>query len=265
MSSSGTRDRILEAARRLFHEQGYSATGISTILREADVNPGSLYHFYPSKEALLAGVLEYYVELLEPRIMGPARATSRDPIERIFGLLRLYRDGLEASGCRMGCPIGNLALEVADSHPEVRPLIDRNFRNWIGQVESWLVEGSDRLPPGTDFRQVAELVLTVMEGGIMQARASGDLGAFDGAVAQLRIYLDLLQAARQTPNQARTRARANKSTRTSRGTRAERIAGTRTGAKNKNSDKEAGPTCPRRIAPVPPFPGPETPSSRWRS
>ena len=40
---------------RLFHEQGYSATGIATILREADVNSGSLYHLFPSKEALLVG------------------------------------------------------------------------------------------------------------------------------------------------------------------------------------------------------------------
>ena len=49
--SPSTRDRILETARRLFHEQGYHATGIATILREAGVNSGSLYHFFESKDA----------------------------------------------------------------------------------------------------------------------------------------------------------------------------------------------------------------------
>lgn len=187
-----TRTRILEAARRLFHEQGYAATGISTILREADVNSGSLYHFFASKEALLVGVLEYYVELLQPRIMGPAAATTDDPVERVFGLLRLYRTGLEESRCTMGCPLGNLALEVADSHPEVRRLIELNFANWIGVVEAWLVAAGDRLPRNLDRRQLAQLVLTVMEGGIMQSRAASDLAPFDGSVAQLRNYVDLL-------------------------------------------------------------------------
>jgi TetR/AcrR family transcriptional regulator, transcriptional repressor for nem operon len=191
--TKGTRTRILEAARTLFHEQGYAATGISTILREADVNSGSLYHFFKSKEDLLAGVLEYYTELLAPMVMTPAEQASPDPIERVFELLRLYRSGLEATGCRMGCPIGNLALEVADSHPEVRPAIDLNFRNWIRAVEGWLVAASDRLPREIDRAQLAQFVLTVMEGGIMQARAASSLAPFDASVEQLRAHFDLLQ------------------------------------------------------------------------
>ena len=60
-----TRERLLETAARLFHEQGYAATGVATILREADANSGSLYHFFPNKDALLAGVLEWYRDHLE--------------------------------------------------------------------------------------------------------------------------------------------------------------------------------------------------------
>ena len=188
----GTKRKILEAARRLFHEQGYAATGIATILRDADVNSGSLYYFFASKEALLVGVLEYYVELLRPMVMDPAEKTSGDPVERVFGLLGLYRMGLQSTGCTMGCPIGNLALEVADSHPEVRRLIDLNFNNWVNVVESWLVAAGDRLPPGLDRRQLAQLVLTIMEGGIMQSRAAGTLTPYDAAVAQLRVHMNLL-------------------------------------------------------------------------
>jgi TetR/AcrR family transcriptional regulator, transcriptional repressor for nem operon len=190
---SDTRTKILEAARRLFHEQGYAATGISTILREAGVNSGSLYHFFPSKEALLAGVLEYYVTLLAPMVMDPAEKRAEDPISRVFALLDLYRSGLEVSGCTMGCPIGNLALEVADSHPEVRRLIELNFANWIRAVESWLIGAGDRLPADLDRHQLARFILTVMEGGVMQARASSSLDAYDASVLQLKEYFRLLQ------------------------------------------------------------------------
>lgn len=189
-----TRLRILEAARRLFHEQGYHATAIATILREADVNSGSLYHFFPSKEALLTGVLEHYVTLLRPMVMGPAEAAAADPIERVFALLRFYREGLERAGCRVGCPIGNLALEVADDLPEARKLIDLNFGNWAKAVRRWLDDAGDRLPADVDRERLARFVLTVMEGAIMQSRASGSLEPFDASVAELRAYFDRLVA-----------------------------------------------------------------------
>jgi TetR/AcrR family transcriptional repressor of nem operon len=188
-----TKARILEAARRLFHAQGFEASGVAAILREAGVNAGSLYHYFPSKEALLAGVLEYYVGLLRPVVMDPVEEVEADPIGRVFELLAQYREGMEHARCTMGCPIGNLALEVADRHPEARGLIDLNFRNWAAAVEAWLVDAGDRLPRDCDRRGLARLVLAVMEGGIVQARAASSLEPFDACVAQLRAYFDMLQ------------------------------------------------------------------------
>jgi AcrR family transcriptional regulator len=194
MSPTDTRERILDAAARLFHEQGYNATGIATILREAKVNSGSLYHFFPSKEALLVGVLERYVEMLRPCVTDHAEAATDDPVGRVFALLAFYRQGLEMTGCAMGCPIGNLALELADDHAEIRGLIDQNFRNWIAVVKGWLDAAGDRLPPSVDRAGLAQFVLTVMEGGIMQARAAQTVEPFDASVAQLRAYFDALLA-----------------------------------------------------------------------
>ena len=192
-----TRDRILETARRLFHEQGYHATGISTILREAGVNSGSLYHFFDSKDALLVGVLEYYTHLLHPVVMGPVEQAAGDGIERIFVLLKNYRDGLASLDFRMGCPIGNLALEVADDNAAARALIVSNFEGWAANVRAWLESARDRLPRGTDFTALSRFVLTVMEGGMMQARAARDIAPMDQSIDNLRAYFALLQAKAQ--------------------------------------------------------------------
>lgn len=195
--STPTRTRILETARRLFHEQGFHATGISTILREAGVNSGSLYHHFASKDALLLGVLGHYLELLRPAVMNPAEQAAADPIERVFALLALYRQGIISTDFRMGCPIGNLALEVADDHPEARSLIDQNFRNWMAVVKGWLDAGADRLPDSVDRAELATLILTVMEGGLMQARAARSIEPYDASVAQMQSYLELLMKIRR--------------------------------------------------------------------
>lgn len=198
-----TRDRLLEAARRLFHEQGYHATGISTILREAGVNSGSLYHFFESKDDLLLGVLDYYVRLLHPVIIGPVEAAAGDGIERVFLLLKNYRDGLASLDFRMGCPIGNLALEVADDHSAARALITLNFENWAASVRRWLESARDRLPTGTDLDALSRFVLTVMEGGMMQARAARNIAPMDQSILHLRAYFTLLLAAAESETEHR--------------------------------------------------------------
>jgi len=125
-------------------------------------------------------------------VLRPVEDAEPDPVERIFRLLDWYRDGMTQSGCRLGCPIGNLALEVSDTHPEVRPLLDENFRGWAAGIRRWLEDAGSRLPPDADRDALSRFVLTVMEGGLMQARASDDLAPFDASVGVLRNHLDAL-------------------------------------------------------------------------
>ena len=193
-----TRAKLLETAARLFHEQGYEATGIATILRESGVNAGSLYHYFENKEDLLRGTLEWRLEQLRPDVTDPVEAAESDPIARVFALMGQYRGMLDGTGCTMGCPIGNLALELSDSHPQIRALIQANFENWLDVVAGWLVAAGARLPADLDRRELARFVLTTMEGGIMQARSAGSLAPFDQSVAHLRRYFDLL-ASRAPP------------------------------------------------------------------
>lgn len=194
--SHETRERLQQTAARLFHEQGYSATGVATILREAGAHSGSLYHFFPNKEALLRGVLRWYRDHLQEIVLGPVEQAEADPVERIFRLLDWYRKGIEHSDCRRGCPIGNLALEVSDTHPELRAAIHENFEAWAAGIERWLEQAGDRLPADCDRRALSQFVLTVMEGGLMQVRAADSLEPFDNSVRVLRAHIDQLLAGR---------------------------------------------------------------------
>jgi TetR/AcrR family transcriptional regulator, transcriptional repressor for nem operon len=187
-----TRDRLVEAARLLFWKHGYAATGIAQILKEADAGSGSLYYFFPTKEDLLVAVLEWYRENLWPAVVQPVFERVTDPIERIFGILDGYRHGLLATNYQHGCPIGNLALELADSHPAARQLIAVNFTGWRTTIQQCLVEAADRLPDSADQNQLALFVLTTMEGAVMLARAYQNIDPYDAAVTQLRDYFDRL-------------------------------------------------------------------------
>ena len=191
-SPTSTRDRLIETARELFHAQGFASTGMAQLLRQAGVGSGSLYHFFRTKEDLLLAVLERYEEMLWPVLLQPVADRFPDPIERIFGLLDRYRDLLVESEFRYGCPIGNLALELDEFHPEAVEKVEANFAGWRDAVADWLTEAAPTLPEGTEPADLATFVLTVMEGGVMQSRTRKEIEPFDRSVSLLRDYLERL-------------------------------------------------------------------------
>jgi AcrR family transcriptional regulator len=60
--SRQTVERILDAAAHIFHEQGYAATTTNDIADEADVSIGSLYQYFPNKDALLVALTRRHIE-----------------------------------------------------------------------------------------------------------------------------------------------------------------------------------------------------------
>ena len=193
MEQAGTRERLIAAAMQLFWRKGYAATSVAEILEQANVKSGSLYHFFPGKQDLLLAVLERYREGLRPMLLEPAWARVSDPIARVFALLARYRASIVQTDCTYGCPIGALALELHEPDPPVREALAVNFHGWTSAVEECLAQAGARLPAGVDRRELAQLVLTVMEGGVMQARTHRDVAYFDGSVRQLAVYFDALE------------------------------------------------------------------------
>jgi AcrR family transcriptional regulator len=189
-----TRERLVITARDLFWRQGYAATGIAEILHAADAGSGSLYYFFPTKEDLLLAVLQWYKGNLWDAVINPVFERISDPIERVFGILDGYRQGLLQTEFRQGCPVGNLALELSNSHPAARRLIAENFSGWRGAVGQCLAAAAGRLPAGADPEQLALFVLTTMEGAVMLARAYHSIEPYDTAVTSLRDYFDRLLA-----------------------------------------------------------------------
>ncbi len=193
--NSDTRHRILMTAMELFWEKGYNSTSVSDILSRSQIHSGSLYHFFPGKQDVLIGVLEFYRDGIEDNLLAPAWEGVVDPVERIFALLAGYRMQLVLTDCTYGCPIGNLALEIHEPDPKVRELLAANFSNWAEAIEACLELAGDRLGVGLDRKALSEFVLTVMEGALMQARTYRDLGHFDRNVAVLRGHFDMLERA----------------------------------------------------------------------
>jgi AcrR family transcriptional regulator len=81
-SDSPRRAEICRAAARIFRDRGYDATAVSDIARALRMTKAGLYHYFPSKEAMLFEIMSFGMERMEDEVMRPAR-NLRDPEARL--------------------------------------------------------------------------------------------------------------------------------------------------------------------------------------
>lgn len=103
------RVRLIEAAKKLIHQQGFSLTTLADIAQAADVPLGNVYYYFKTKDAIGTAVIEKlqqeWVETLNQF------ATDSDPLARLFVLLHDSLVDLD-NKARYGCNIGGLCQEL---------------------------------------------------------------------------------------------------------------------------------------------------------
>ena len=91
------RNQLIDTALDLFSERGVEATRVSDIAQAAGVAQGLLYHYFPSKDALLAAIIERHGplsllhDLLATPPDRPARETLLDLANRFYALAQERR------------------------------------------------------------------------------------------------------------------------------------------------------------------------------
>ena len=176
--TTDTRRRIVEAARDLIYSRSYSDVGVQAICAEAGVKKGSFYHFFPSKRDLTLAVVDELLVLFRQRL-EQAFVQEVPPMERLDHFVRstyeLQRALKLEGGAMLGCPFGNLALEMSTQDEVIRCRLDRVFSELQGYFERALAEALDRGDLATlDVEATAEAMFAYMEGVMLMAKTRND-------------------------------------------------------------------------------------------
>lgn len=174
-----TRQRILTSARELIYSRSYADVGVAEICNSAEVKKGSFYHFFPSKQDLTLAVIDDLRVILEDRVLIPAFARDLPPLQRLQRFIdRLYEfqsTTAAESGRLLGCPFGNLALELATSDETIRNKLEAVFASIEARFEHVLVEAVDcGEASGIDTPATAQAMLAYIEGVLMMAKTAND-------------------------------------------------------------------------------------------
>jgi len=150
------RERVVDAASRLFGERGYVATTIEAIAREAAVAPATVYQAFGTKQAILARILDVTIAgdadpaALLDRDWVRLAARHQDPRQRLALVVR-HTSQVAARTA----PVKEVMRDAAAADPAVRQLLleDDRRRYLTQQALVDLIIGADSLRPGCDRDQ----------------------------------------------------------------------------------------------------------------
>ena len=182
---AGLRRRVLDAAQRSFQAVGYGGTSMHDIVHEAAVTGGALHHHFPPKQDLALAVIS---ERVSAEVAETWIETVRQAPSAAEGILTVFADtiaGLEARGAVSGCPLGNLALELALTDDDLRGAVATEYAAWRGAIAERLI--ADRAAfAQPDPESFANVVVAMFSGAMSIAKAEQKTAALTACADQLR-------------------------------------------------------------------------------
>ncbi|MFN3888819.1 MAG: TetR/AcrR family transcriptional regulator [Beijerinckiaceae bacterium] len=195
-----TRERLLAAAEALILEKGYAGATVDDILRATKMTKGAFFHHFRDKADLARAVVERYARRdfeLFAAWSERADRLSDDPLERVFIFLRLFEEFLDNLGKPFpGCVFASYTYESRQFEPELLDYVRQSLGAWIRLYEEKLEALLAVRKPRHDAsaRALAEMIVTIIEGGFVMANAMSDARWLQRQSAQYRDYLKLLFA-----------------------------------------------------------------------
>ena len=182
MSTTDTRQTIMNSARATVQARGYNALSFRELAKEVGIKSASIHYHFPTKGDLGAALAKRYTE---DAVVALERllTVAEDPKSRIDAYTDIFRAALLNEN-RM-CLYGIMAAERDDLPAQVRAEVDR----FVEVNIRWLTEVLRERKSGAGIKSAqrhALAVFTAIEGAQLVARGRGDIAVYDAAIEAYR-------------------------------------------------------------------------------
>jgi len=190
---SATRQRILDAARRLVIDNGFGGTSVDAVLAASGASKGAFFHHFPTKQALAEALVEQYVagdlEMLEQG-MAAAHDAGDDPVARAVAFLRHYEDAADeimagTTGCLYTSVLAEMELVQAGTSDPIAKAVAQ-WRERYAELLADALGGREDI----DVDALSDHVFVTFEGAFLLARTTGEPTQMKRQLAVLRALVE---------------------------------------------------------------------------
>ena len=171
---------MIESGLTLVGKQGFAGSGVADITALADVPKGSFYQYFESKHAYAIELLEDYWSSIESRHALILHDTQYRPLDRITRHFRAIGQDHKRQKFVLGCLIGNLGIEIADTGEEARTKLRQVVKNWASLLADCLkqAQAADDLDHNADVQEISAALIDAWEGAAIRAKVERSGAAY---------------------------------------------------------------------------------------
>lgn len=198
-----TRQRLLDAAQHAILEKGFTATSIDELIAECGLTKGGFFYHFKDKNDLAKALLRRYIaedEDVYDRIFAQARDLVDDPLQIFLLGLRLLADVMgDMPKGHPGCIVAVSCYYERMFDRELREINTQAALQWRSRFRGLLDEVGKTYRPreDVDLDELADMVSTVLEGGIVMAKALHDPLSLKRQILAFRTLMKALFVKRQ--------------------------------------------------------------------
>ena len=196
MARTNTREEIIRKGAELIHAQGFNATGLQQILQAAGIPKGSFYFYFKSKEDFGLEIINYFNAIISAIFTRYLSDKKIPPLKRLEKLFEFFEAAFQKSGYALGCPIGNLSLELADTNERLRVHLVGVIETLIAQIELCLQEAKrdKSLPANLNTADTARFIFHGFEGAVLHMKVVKSIEPIQAFRSFLKGYFKNIKA-----------------------------------------------------------------------
>jgi AcrR family transcriptional regulator len=189
-----TRQKLLERAFEEIHRNGFRSASLDSILTDAGVTKGALYHHFPSKAELGYAVVDEVVRPWMEQIWHPITVAD-NPIDAAIGVIRQRLRERSEMALTIGCPFNNLTQEMSGVDEGFRTRLSAILHDWRHATAEAMRRGqaNGTVCPDVDPRAAAAFVISSVEGCVGMAKAAQSREFLEAGFRGLIEYLEHLR------------------------------------------------------------------------
>ncbi len=180
--SETTKNRILGEGARLIRKNGFSATGLNAILSAAKVPKGSFYYYFKSKDQFGLELIKFLGKQIDSAFNGYLCCEYEEPsIIRLKQFFAFFKGKFTSEELPLGCPIGNLAQELAAVSGDYRKELEPVFAVMYSAISCCLTKAQKNKEISLLFTpdETAKFIVNSWQGALVALKISNNSEPFD--------------------------------------------------------------------------------------
>lgn len=154
---------ILAAAMTCFARTGFHGTSIRQVCTEAEMSPGALYRYFPSKEAIIAAIVED--NAVQRRLLIERIAQSSSVLDGISAYMRQILEAPPSRAIQLGAEISAEAIRNPKLGEALKPIYDETRERLRAILQLGVAQGE--IDPTVDLNIVIILLQAIGDGTLL--------------------------------------------------------------------------------------------------